>query len=75
MNEAAPIAPLLYTVRESARALSLSEASVFRLLRRGELPAVKVGHSLRLDPADLAAFVQRQKSGAPALAVVEGAAP
>jgi len=69
-RQAAEVPPVLYTVPETARALRLSTRSVFRLIQRGELPVVRVGRALRLDPRDLAEFVERQKSGAP-----EGATP
>jgi len=53
---------LLWTVRESAQELRLSERTVFRLIRDGTLPAVRVGRALRLDPRDLARFVEKRKT-------------
>ncbi len=51
MPDPAPIPPLLWTVRETAQALRLSERSVFRMLARGDLAAVRIGTALRVQPA------------------------
>jgi excisionase family DNA binding protein len=49
--------PLL-TVREAADRLRCSEKTVRRLIRRGELPALRVGRtSLRIDEAELKRYL------------------
>jgi excisionase family DNA binding protein len=40
--------PLL-TVRDTARLLNLDRGTVYRLIKSGDLPAVRVGGSLRID--------------------------
>jgi excisionase family DNA binding protein len=56
MNPAveAPEAPLLVTIPEAARLLSCSVSLVKLMIRRGELPIVKVGRLTRVHHAQLA---------------------
>ena len=56
--ETATIAPLL-TVREAAEALKISPSTAYRLVRAGELPAVRVGGSVRIDQTDLHRHLHR----------------
>lgn len=46
-------APLLYSVREAAAMLSVSENFVWNLLREGTLLGVKVGRNRRIAAAEL----------------------
>lgn len=55
-----PLVPNLLTVRQVAALLSVSETTVYRLKRRGEIGFVKVGASLRFRPADVADYQNRQ---------------
>jgi excisionase family DNA binding protein len=41
------------TMSDVAERLQLSEATCYRLCRAGQLPAVKVGRSWRMDPREL----------------------
>ncbi len=52
----------LLTVLEAGRLLGLSEFGVRRLLWSGSLPVVRVGRLVRIDIADLEAFVAENKS-------------
>ena len=61
-------APRLLTYAECADILRVNPKSVYNFVKRGLLPAARIGHSIRIDAADLAAFVQRSKA-APAKAV------
>ena len=54
-------APALLTVREVARALGVSAATVYGLIDRGELQVTRAGSSLRIAPADLAAYFSRPR--------------
>lgn len=59
MSTAVPIRSLL-TVREVAERLDVSEKQVYRLIRRGELPAVQLGGpgtAIRIDPDELRAWL------------------
>jgi excisionase family DNA binding protein len=54
----------LLSLQECAELLQVSEATVRRLVRRGELPASKIGGEtgpLRVAPADLRAYVERRR--------------
>jgi excisionase family DNA binding protein len=62
-------APML-TVRELARALSVSTATVYTLVQRGELRHVRVLNAIRVPASELAALLERRgvPRGAPELA-------
>lgn len=49
-------APALVTVAEAARALKVTESTVYRMVRNGEIPAVKVRRVWRVN---LTEFVAR----------------
>lgn len=51
----------LLTAREAAAILQVSERSLYNYSRRGELPAVRMGRSVRYDPIDLWRFVESSK--------------
>jgi excisionase family DNA binding protein len=40
--------PLVYTVEEAARLLGIGRTAAYEAARRGELPAVRVGRSVRV---------------------------
>lgn len=50
----------LLTVAEVAEMLRVSTMTVYRLIRTGELPAVRVGRNYRVRRADLDAYLQEQ---------------
>lgn len=54
------VEPLL-TYREAGRRLGVTDRTVWTLVDRGELPAVRFGHCVRIDPCDLRAFIERAK--------------
>lgn len=47
------------TVRDTANHLRVSKATVYRLLKAGELSPIKVGRSTRICDESLAAFIAR----------------
>jgi excisionase family DNA binding protein len=49
-------APLL-SIAEAAEQLNVSRATAYRLVQAGELPALRVGHSLRIDPSEMNAWL------------------
>jgi putative molybdopterin biosynthesis protein len=53
-------APLL-DPRQIAQILHVSRSYVYQILRRGDLPAVKLGTALRVRPEDLQEFITRKK--------------
>lgn len=50
----------LLTVAEVADMLRVSTMTVYRLIRTGELPAVRVGRSYRVKRADLDEYLEAQ---------------
>jgi excisionase family DNA binding protein len=46
-NGAAPV-PLLYSVPDAARALSIGVSTVWKLIADGKLPTVRIGRSRRI---------------------------
>lgn len=50
----------LLTVAEVAEMLRVSTMTVYRLIRTGELPAVRVGRSYRVKQADLERYLEEQ---------------
>ncbi|WP_013629625.1 helix-turn-helix domain-containing protein [Rubinisphaera brasiliensis] len=54
----------MLTYKDAASYLALSERTVWRLVKSGELKAAKVGGAVRIDPADLRDYVERSKQGA-----------
>lgn len=55
---------LLLTMKQAALALQISERSLWDLLRRGEIPRIKIGASVRIDVRDLEAWIAKKKGGA-----------
>jgi len=53
---------LLLTPRAAAQALAIGERTLWNLTNRGELPCVRLGRSVRYDPADLRRFIEAQKA-------------
>jgi excisionase family DNA binding protein len=56
------VEPLLLTVRQAAKVLSISERTLWSLTARGEIPAVRFGRSVRYDPADLRRWIESAKN-------------
>ncbi|TVQ63033.1 MAG: DNA-binding protein [Phycisphaerales bacterium] len=55
--------PLL-NYRQAAERLGVSERTLWALVARDELPTVRIGRSVKIDPVDLEAFIQRGKQKA-----------
>lgn len=49
----------LLTVSEVARLLRVSNMTIYRLLKSGDLPAVRVGKNYRIQKRDIEAYLQR----------------
>ena len=50
----------LLTVAEVAERLRVSTMTVYRLIQRDELPALRIGRSYRIDRSDLDAYLAAQ---------------
>ena len=62
------------TPEEVAAELRVSPAVVLRLLRRGDLPSLRVGRAWRVDEDDLRRWIRNRRRGAapPARAALDG---
>jgi excisionase family DNA binding protein len=60
------IEPLL-CIEEVARLLRISERGVCRLMRRGELSSLKVGHRTLVEPREVRQFIENQRRPAAAV--------
>jgi putative molybdopterin biosynthesis protein len=47
---------------EVAEILNVSRAQAFNLMRRGEIPSIRIGHNIRVEEADLHEFIKNNKS-------------
>ncbi len=61
MAERTPTVEGLLTYDQAAKLLGVTGRTVWTLVHRSDLPAVRFGHSVRIDPADLRAFIERAK--------------
>jgi predicted DNA-binding transcriptional regulator AlpA len=63
-----PIEPLLWTPRQTARALHISEKNLWLLSKAGDIPTVRFGkRNVRYSPSDLTAWIasaKKSKAGA-----------
>jgi putative molybdopterin biosynthesis protein len=62
-----------YTTEDIAKLLKISKLTVYDLIKKGELPAYRVGKQMRVDAKDLESYKLRAKSGGTGRAA-EGAA-
>lgn len=62
---ARPEPPLLVTVEEAARRLSIGRTAAYMLVLRGELQSVKIGRTRRVVVASLEAYITKLLHGAP----------
>jgi excisionase family DNA binding protein len=56
--------PTFFTERSLAAYLAVSDRTVRNWIRRGELPSYKLGASRRIDPADVATFLEQRREEA-----------
>ncbi len=49
----------LLTGKDVAHLLRISPSQAYKIMRRGELPAVRIGRSIRVKPEDLESFIAR----------------
>ena len=54
---------LLWKAGEAARAMAVSERTLWALTKSGRIPAVRIGRAVRYDPADLRAYIEASKCG------------
>ncbi len=73
MTERAASIDGLLTYDQAGKLLGVTGRTVWTLVERGDLPAVRFGHSVRIDPADLRTFIDRSKRTRVASTAEEGA--
>ena len=56
-----PVVKPLLTYREAGKLLGVTERTIFRLVKDGEIPNMKFGGSVRIDPDDLRRFIEKAK--------------
>jgi len=59
------ITPMLLRPAEAAKLLSLGESTVYRMAANGELPAVRIGRTVRFRRADLVELIDKLKPATP----------
>jgi excisionase family DNA binding protein len=52
----------LLTIADIARVLAISRGSVYALVRAGDLVPIRVGERARFDPADVRAYLERNRA-------------
>ena len=62
----------LLTIREVARYLKVVPMTVYRMIDRGDLKAVKVGRAWRIRREDLERYLNRSKTGGSSLKETAG---
>ncbi|MBI3183992.1 MAG: helix-turn-helix domain-containing protein [Myxococcales bacterium] len=63
MNSSTRLLPTfrrLLTVANVSEQLGVCTATVYKLIDRGELPCIRVSNAIRIDPAELAAYLARR---------------
>jgi excisionase family DNA binding protein len=55
----------LLTINEASRVLRVERSTIYRLLRTGDLQAVRVGKRRRFRPEDLDAYLERNREALP----------
>jgi predicted DNA-binding transcriptional regulator AlpA len=53
--------PILLKPADAAKALAISPRKLWSLTVGREIPSVRIGKAVRYDPADLRAWIERQK--------------
>jgi excisionase family DNA binding protein len=57
--------PLLLRPTEAAELLGIGRSKIYALLAAGQLPAVRVGHSVRVPVGELRRWVEEQSAKRP----------
>jgi excisionase family DNA binding protein len=53
--------PMMLTVREASRRLTISLTSTYQLIRSGKLPHYRIGAAIRISDTDIAAFLAQYR--------------
>jgi len=55
---------LLWTSHEAAKALCISERTLWALTKENRIPCVRIGRAVRYDPEDIRLWIESQKTKA-----------
>ena len=55
------VKPVMMTVQDVREMLGIGQATAYRLVYPGDIPAYKVGRILRIDPRDVGAYLARNR--------------
>ncbi len=61
MTEKTQPEPLLWNARDAAKALGISDRTLWTMTKNGTIPHVPIGHRVLYDPEDLRAWINRNK--------------
>ena len=53
--------PRLFSVRDVAEQTTLPVSTVYDVIARGELPAIRIGRAVRIDEADLLRWIDSRR--------------
>jgi excisionase family DNA binding protein len=56
-------AALVYTVKQACKALQISEKPLYRALKRGDIPSVRIGGKILIGRERLKEWVNKQVAG------------
>ncbi|MCD6577840.1 MAG: helix-turn-helix domain-containing protein [Anaerolineaceae bacterium] len=51
--------------------LNISRSLAYRLLQRGEIPAIRINQSVRVQPRDLQQFIEENRTGKEIFSIIE----
>lgn len=55
--------PLLISTADAARLVSLSRSNVYKLVKTGQIPSIRIGGLIRVPVAKLREYIARQSTG------------
>lgn len=61
MNQQTPAEPLMWSIKELQRQSGKSKSTIFKAIRKGDLPAYKIGRSTGVTPTDGRSWLMRQR--------------
>jgi excisionase family DNA binding protein len=64
-RESSEMKPEFYTVSQLARMLQVTEMTIYRMVRRGDLPCHSIGRAKRFRHSDIEAFLRSCRTGVP----------
>lgn len=53
----------IYTVPEVAKYLKICKSKMYLLVRRGEIPYIKIGKNVRIRESDLIEWIEQKRTG------------